>query len=187
MARASQRPAACIAPKSIGSSNVWGLIWTRYGGALWKAILVIAILVSGAIYLHARDQSFVRQGEARVQAKWDAQSAQIAKQAAAQMAASRTIEAQNRARNAEVINDLANKLDAVVADRNRIYQRLRALTAPAADHPGSVSESGVSAGSVPKATNAGDATLDGLLADALAECQSNAARQNAMMDSLGLR
>lgn len=166
---------------------MWALIWTRYGSVLWKIAALLLILGFAVISLHARDQSFFRQGEARVQAKWDAERLLIAKQAAAQMAASRAIEAQNRARNAEVINDLANKLDAVVADRNRIYQRLRALTAPAADHPGSVSESGVSAGSVPKATNAGDATLDGLLADALAECQSNAARQNAMMDSLGLR
>lgn len=166
---------------------MWGLILGKYGSVLWKAALVIAILVSGAIYLHARDQSFFRQGAARVQAQWDAERLRIEKAAAAQMAASRAIEAQNRARNAEVINDLANKLDAVVADRNRIYQRLRALTAPAADHPGHVPEAGVPAGSVPAAGNEGDEKLDGLLADALAECQQNAAHQSAMMDSLGLK
>lgn len=165
---------------------MWGLIWTRYGGALWKAILVIAILAFGAIYLHSRDQSFFKQGEARVQAKWDAERLRIEKAAAAQTAASREIEAQNRARNAEVVNDLSNKLDAVVADRERIYQRLRALTAPAGDHPGRVPEASVPAADLPAAGNEGDATLDGLLADAIAECQANALHQSAMMDSLRL-
>lgn len=165
---------------------MWALIWTRYGSVLWKIAALLLILGFAVISLHARDQSFFRQGEARVQAKWDAERLLIAKQAAAQMAASRAIEAQNRARNAEVINDLSSKLDAVVADRERIYQRLRALTASTSHHPGSVPEGGVPAGNIPAAGNEGDARLDGLLADAIAECQANAARQNAMMDSLKL-
>jgi hypothetical protein len=162
------------------------LIWTRYGGALWKAILVIAILVSGAIYLHARDQSFVRQGEARVQAKWDAEAARIAKAAADQMAASRAIEAQNRARNAEALNELATKLDTVTADRDVLYRRLRALPA-SGDHPGQVPGTGVPAGDIPAPTDQRDATLDGLLSDALTECRANAARQDAMMNALKLK
>jgi len=166
---------------------VWGLIFAKYGSVLWKLAALLLILVSGAILLHARDQSFFKQGEARVQAKWDAERLRIEKAAAAQTAASREIEAQNRARNAEVVNDLSNKLDAVVADRERIYQRLRALTAPAGDHPGRVPEASVPAADLPAAGNEGDATLDGLLADAIAECQANALHQSAMMDSLGLR
>lgn len=165
---------------------MWGLIFAKYGSVLWKLSVLIVIVAFVVISLHARDQSFVRQGMAKVQAKWDAEAARIAKLSAEQTAASQAIEAQNRARNQEVVNDLAHKLDAVVADRDVLYRRLRALTTPG-DHPGQVPGAAVPAGDIPASGHGGDATLDGLLADALAECRANAARQDAMMDSLALK
>lgn len=159
---------------------------SRYAG--WFKLGVIgALLAYGAVKLHERDESFLHQGQAQTQAKWDADKKRQAQLVADQLKANSLLASQNRARDQEIIRDLSNKLDAATADRDLIYTRLRAATSAGPACPGAVPAGGVRPPDLPAATNAGDATLDGLLADALAECQSNAARQNAMMDSLGLR
>lgn len=157
-----------------------------FGGyaAAIKIGAVVLVLVLAGMWLHLRDQSFYRQGAAHVQAQWDAYKAQVDALAAAKAAERDAIEAQGRARNAEILKDLAGKLDAAATDRDSIAQRLRIAAAKAAACGSNLPAPATGPGHIPPSGSAGNATLDGLLADALTECRVNADRQDAMIDSL---
>ena len=150
-----------------------GLRLALYGG------LLAALLLAGWRIYHAG----VVTGEARTQAKWDANKADIQAVADKAIAAAHAKEQAAATHNAEVIRNANTELVAIAADRDSLVGRLRAARQASAGRC-SVPEGPGIAGTAPAPQDSGDGSLDAAIGAALTEAKSNNVNHAALIEQI---